>query len=84
MKKLVGAVLAFAAVVVPSVTFAESIDTDTVQLASAVEMTDAEMDQVAAGIISVVVAGNQVLSQNDTQVQAQVGVLSIQGQQQRQ
>jgi hypothetical protein len=81
MKRFVSAAIAFAFAVLPSVALAESQEPD-LQLAKTdasgpVEMTDSELDTIAAGAL-VNVSGNQV------QVQAQVGVLSIQGQQQGQ
>ena len=85
MKKFLSATLAIALALVPSVVLANSAQEAAGQLANAepvaltgpIEMTDSEMDKIAAGAL-VNVSGNQV------QVQAQVGVLAIQGQQQGQ
>jgi hypothetical protein len=84
MKRFVSSAVALAFAVMPSVVLADSAQESGMQLVKAemsvsgpVEMTDSELDKVAAGAL-VNVSGNQV------QVQAQVGVLAIQGQQQGQ
>jgi hypothetical protein len=81
MKRFVSAAVAVLFAIVPSIALAEP-QAPEIQLAKAdasgpVEMTDSELDTVAAGAL-VNVSGNQV------QIQAQVGVLAIQGQQQGQ
>jgi hypothetical protein len=84
MRKFVSAAIAVVFAAVPSVVLASAPQEAAVELKAdlsptngPVEMTDSEMDKVAAGAL-VNVSGNQV------QVQAQVGVLSVQGQQQGQ